>query len=89
MLNDLDVVSWYTLNEHLNDSDYILMQNTWLKDSKWVDIYEFDIVLIDWRRTICKYIEWEFKLQRETDDTKNYCIWYAKDYKIIWNIYEN
>lgn len=86
---------------YYNDYDYLLkkwlielQQFTWLYDSDWKEIYEWDILNFWWSNNYVYYDFWAFcftekisKFCRLSDylykiiDKHNYC-------KIVWNIYE-
>lgn len=69
-----------------------IMQYTWLKDKEWNDVYEWDIVQIEW------YVDWYLPIQKViynewmfcVRDSRwwKHCIW-ELNCKVIWNIFEN
>lgn len=82
---------------YLRDDDFVVMQRTWLKDSKGKDIYENDIT----NNGIVKRFDWlhwdwwgsihpgrYFDLSYNKDQELQYHTWFD-DVIILWNIYEN
>lgn len=70
--------SWSTVE--FVDFDYIIIQYTWLKDSKGTDIYEWDVVYIAWQWNILM----EFPFEELYWAHPEWDIW-----KILGNVHEN
>lgn len=85
--NNFDIVNLCAHTE-----EYHIMQYTWLKDKKWKEIYEWDIVNIYWKKEYNAIIiyEWcEFKKKYIIDNKTWNLEILIKATEVIWNIYEN
>lgn len=88
---DLD---WYNREE--DNAYWYIMQYTWLKDKKWVDIYEWDIVEVNtfehWNiRMYVIYDAPSFFLSPNIWEKINVMKFSTPNVHetVIWNIYEN
>jgi hypothetical protein len=79
---------WWKAIRYENQDNYKVLFSTWLKDKKWIDIFESDIVKGSWNyiwEVIYDndFLQYRFKNWREFD------YYWLKKLEIIWNIYEN
>lgn len=75
--------------------DLEIMQFTWITDSKWIEIYEGDILECDWAHFECVFDMWSFEAKNwvEYSHLASYTgcdvPWDIEFATVIWNIYEN
>lgn len=80
---DRSIINWEVTNYQVDWENVILMQFSWLKDSSWNDIYEWDIVYIAWTWLV----EIKFPFYELYENIYNWTSWDIED--IRGNIYEN
>lgn len=83
----------WLLNNILDTNKYILMQYTWIKDKKWVDIYEGDLIKYIWNSRIWEVFfdkfTLQYKIKPKAPTVQSYplnMMWWVS---VIWNIYQN